>query len=224
MYSSGANIAYGKNNMWSSSSIGVTQALIRNAVNLNNNGDDLFDVVDDKITPNEDLPLQASNFKITSTDEKIMADETNACSVKVVRGLISDIDNNLVENYMTETECDSKYLVKNGWIDGHYSDPATSGYSVAEVDAALSTKANSADVDAALSTKANSADVDAKLEAYATKDWVEAAISSGSDIGPMVASQTGSYQSNTQYSYADFNASPTTSSSMHLFDSLNRNH
>ena len=224
MYSSGANIAYGKNNMWSSSSIGVTQALIRNAVNLNNNGDDLFDVVDDKITPNEDLPLQASNFKITSTDEKIMADETNACSVKVVRGLISDIDNNLVENYMTETECDSKYLVKNGWIDGHYSDPATSGYSVAEVDAALSTKANSADVDAALSTKANSADVDAKLEAYATKDWVEAAISSGSDIGPMVASQTGSYQSNTQYSYADFNASPTTSSPMHLFDSLNRNH
>ena len=211
MYSSGANIAYGKNNMWSSSSIGVTQALIRNAVNLNNNGDDLFDVVDDKITPNEDLPLQASNFKITSTDEKIMADETNACSVKVVRGLISDIDNNLVENYMTETECDSKYLVKNGWIDGHYSDPATSGYSVAEVDAALS-------------TKANSADVDAKLEAYATKDWVEAAISSGSDIGPMVASQTGSYQSNTQYSYADFNASPTTSSPMHLFDSLNRNH
>ena len=227
MYSSGANIAYGKNNMWSSSSIGVTETLIRNAVNLNNNGDDLFDVVDDKITPNEDLPLQASNFKITSTNEEIMADETNACSVKVVRGLISDIDNNLVQNYMTETECDSKYLVKNGWIDGHYSDPATSGYSVAEVDAALSTKANSADVDAALSTKANSADVYTKEqvdEAYATKDWVEAAISSGSDIGPMVASQTGSYQSNTQYSYADFNTSPTTSSPMHLFDSLNRNH
>ena len=251
MYSSGANIAYGKNNMWSSSSIGVTETLIRNAVNLNNNGDDLFDVIDDKIVPNADLPLQASNFKITSTDEEIVADETNACSVKVVRNFINDIDTNLFENYMTETESDSKYLVKNGWISGHYSDPATSGYSVAEVDSALSAKANASDVytkaqvDEALSTKANSADVytkaqvddlisgidtgvtedelNTKLEAYATKDWVEAAISSGSDVGPMVASQTGSYQSMSQYSYVDFNATPTTSSPMHLFDSLNRN-
>ena len=256
---SGNRDSHGRNEMWTPPNISVTDALISNAlkqISLNNNGDDLFDIVDieggQAIAPNEDLPLQASNFKITSADEQITADETNACSVKVVRDFINDIDTRLLENYMTETECDSKYLTKNGWIAGHYDDPATEGYSKTEVDSALSNKANSSDVytkaqvDSALSTKANSADVytkaqvdeaiaaidtgvteeelNAKLEAYATKDWVEAAISSGGDVGPMVASQTGSYESMTQYSYVDFTATPTTSSPMHLFDSFARNH
>lgn len=236
----------------------LTQSLINDALNdlnLEDNGNNLFQLVDtpdgQAIAPISDVPMQASNFKITSTDEQITADNTNACSVGVVRDFINDIDTRLLENYMTETECDSKYLVKNGWVEGHYSDPATSGYSVAEVDSALSSKANASDVytkaqvDSSLSTKANSADVytkaqvdeaitnidavseqelNAKLETYATKDWVEAAISSGSDVGPMVASQTGSYESLTQYSYVDFTQTPTTSTPMHLFDSFARNH
>lgn len=229
MYSSGANLAYGKNNMWSSSSIGVTEALIRNAVNLNNNGDDLFDVVDDKIVPNADLPIQASNFKITSSDEDIVADNSNACSVGVVRDFIDDIDTKLLENYMTETECDSKYLTKNNW-SGSYTDPLTAGYSKAEVDSTFATQSTVNTINNNLTNNYyDKTQVDDKLanidlSDYATKEWVEAAISSGGDIGPIIATESGTFETLTDETYVDLNASPTISTSMHLYDAYNRNH
>ena len=253
MYSSSANIAYGKNCMWSSSNVGMTEALIKQAVSLNNNGDDLFNVVDieggQAIAPNQDLPLQASNFKITSTDEQITADDTNACSVGVVRDFINDIDTRLLENYMTETECDSKYLTKNGW-NGSYTDPATEGYSKTEVDSALSNKANSSDVytkaqvDSSLSTKANSSDVytkaqvddlisgiepgiteeelEEKLEDYATKDWVEAAIgSSGASTGIVVYTRSGTPSVLQTYHIESFETTPSFDINVTYIDSPN---
>ena len=156
MYTGFSN-GIGKNQMITPPTFALTQSLISDAIDdlgLNNNSNDLFhitvdgvEVAKDEVTgeeaniyiqPTLDVPIKAKNFTITAEDSDIVADENNACSVKIVRGFIDDIDDNLLNNYMTEAECDSKYLTKNGW-NGSYSDPATAGYSKTEVDNTFST-------------------------------------------------------------------------------------
>ena len=256
---------YGKNQYWTPPNIGITQSLIGSAlsnVTLNNNGDDLFDVVDiddgQVIAPNENLPIQASNFKITATDEEIVADSQNACSVKVVQGFIDDIDHNLLTNYMTEAECDSKYLTKNGWQQDHYSDPPTTGYSKTEVDNTFATITTTNTIsnnltnnyydktttDSTFATQSTvntinnnltnnyytKTQVDEKLanidlSDYATKEWVEAAISSGGDVGPVVATETGEYTDYAMNCYVDFNEDPTTGIDSTMYSTYGpRNH
>lgn len=106
MYSSSSNIAYGKNNMWSSSNIGMTEALIRNTVGITNEAE-LFTVNADNtaIETANNIPIQATNFIITGTDEQIDASETNAVNKRYLKNKIDNLDN----KFMTKAQADAIY-------------------------------------------------------------------------------------------------------------------
>ena len=77
MWSSGDNIVYGPNRMWSNPNA---------ALEYGRSVDDFFDLEEDNngntiIQAIDDMPVQATNFKITSSNEEIASDNTNAVSV-----------------------------------------------------------------------------------------------------------------------------------------------
>ena len=99
----------GRNEFWTPSSIGLTQSMIDSSINniqLNNNSSDLFKIEDSKLKTVNDLPIESKNFIITGNNDEIDLNENNAVNK---RYLINKI-NNLNNKFMTQTQCDNRYL------------------------------------------------------------------------------------------------------------------
>lgn len=99
----------GRNEFWTPSSIGLTQSMIDSSINniqLNNNSSDLFKIEDSKLKIIDDLAIESKNFIISGTNDEIDSNENNAVNKRYLSNKIGNLDN----KYMTQAQCDNRYL------------------------------------------------------------------------------------------------------------------
>ena len=204
MWSSGDNIVYGPNRMWTSPN---------SVLNVGRTIDDFFDLEDDNtITAVDDMPVKASNFKITSSDEDILADNSNAVNISIMK---SYLDGHIpdVTGFITEDEANARFetiaeheafveelsqrlaadenniSLKANSTDVYSKELVDSKLDlkadvtvVNDISSQLQTKANTTDVynktetDAKIDVKANSADVYDKTEVDSKIETIDTAI------------------------------------------------
>ena len=105
----------GRNKFWTPSNIAITQSIVDSSIaniSLNDsNSSELFSVTSDNsaIQTNGNVPLQASQFIITGTNAEIDEDENNAVNKRYLVDKITPLDN----KFMTQTQCDARYLQKD---------------------------------------------------------------------------------------------------------------
>ena len=105
----------GRNKFWTPSNIAITQSIVDSSIaniSLNDsNSSELFSVTSDNsaIQTNGNVPLQASQFIITGTNEEIDEDENNAVNKRYLVDKITPLDS----KFMTQAQCDERYYTKN---------------------------------------------------------------------------------------------------------------
>lgn len=98
--------------MWSSSNIGMTEALIQQTASLNDNGSDLFDIAPGgkAITVALGIPLETSKFIIDASNEQIDAsDDKVAVSKGYLYEKLQNISGIVSDDFYTKEQTDAKY-------------------------------------------------------------------------------------------------------------------
>ena len=157
--------------------MGLTEGIIENTVTLNGNGDSLFNITSGSsgqvIEPNENLPIQATNFKITSSNSDIAVDSKNAVNKSY-----------LDEQTYTKAQTDSLLDDKANTSDVYSKTEA------GEVFETISAhNADKATLQAAIDAKANSADVYSKSQVY-TKTETDNKYIQSAEYGSQLISNT----------------------------------
>ena len=99
--------------------IGLTSSIVNDKLNNitleDNNSTELFSVTSDNtaIQTKDNVPLQASQFIITGTNAEIDEDENNAVNKRYLVDKITPLDS----KFMTQAQCDERYLGKANVID-----------------------------------------------------------------------------------------------------------
>ncbi|MBR6907125.1 hypothetical protein IKN40_01095 [bacterium] len=121
MYTGYSN-GIGKNQMITSPTIAMTQAIVDNAINnLDLTATELFkyDEEHNAVETVDGMPLEASLFKITGTDEDIDADATNAVNKRYLQGKVAELDLKFetiadhdadMATVYTKTESDERFI------------------------------------------------------------------------------------------------------------------
>ena len=141
-----------KNQMFTPPIIGLTSSIVNdklNSISLNDNSSELFTVNEtaDAIQTKDNIPLEASQFVITGTNEEIDADENNAVNKRYLLTKINSLED--------------KYFLKSNIINKDQDPSNETVYSSLSTHTLLGEKANTEDVydkskiDYKLSLKAN---------------------------------------------------------------------
>ena len=160
---------FGRNQFWTPSNISITQSIIDDKLNnitLNdNNSSELFTVNGSgtAIQTKNNIPLEASQFVITGSNEEIDANENNAVNKRYLSTKIDSLD----DKYFLKSNIINKD--QDPSIDTVYSSDSTKmllNYKSDKtyVDENLDLKANAAEVNNELNLKANANDVYTKTE------------------------------------------------------------
>ena len=118
MMQTGTREYLGKNKFWTPSNIAITQSIVDNSIaNINltdSNSSELFTTNDDKtaIQTKDGIPLEASQFRITSTNAEIGKNNSNAVNK-------SYCDSNYIKNSATELTLNN-LIIKSPAYDNKY--------------------------------------------------------------------------------------------------------
>lgn len=155
---------FGRNQFWTPSNISITQSIIDDKLNnitLNdNNSSELFTVNDSGTTiqTKNNVPLEASQFVITGSNEEIDANENNAVNKRYLSTKINSLED--------------KYFLKSNIINKDQTPSIDTVYSSDSTDLLLRYKSDTTYVDKNLDLKANVSYVDEKLDLKANSSDV----------------------------------------------------